>query len=295
MIERFNRTLLSMLSLFVDDNQLNWDLLLPYVMMAYRSSIHASTGFTPYKVLFGQEIVLPVDVMLDVDHRETFASVSEYVAGLADTLSTVVGAVKRHQAKASGQQKTNFDFRANFQYYSVGELVWLRNKAKKRGVCPKLQRRYKGPFAILEQVSEVLYRIKQVEGGPETVVHFNRLKPFVPSTLVAGVPLPNAEEVSPVLGPGVSMGEEHRPRVPGRRTTTEDQHAGLVVPAASSQRVPGHRTTTEDQHAGLVVPAASSPRERSVGLPPMQSLQRAGRGRDRRPPAWFTDYEVVKE
>ncbi|KAJ8007866.1 hypothetical protein DPEC_G00098630 [Dallia pectoralis] len=216
MIERFNRTLLSMLSLFVDDNQLNWDLLLPYVMMAYRSSIHASTGFTPYKVLFGQEIVLPVDVMLDVDHRETFASVSEYVAGLADTLSTVVGAVKRHQAKASGQQKTNFDFRANFQYYSVGELVWLRNKAKKRGVCPKLQRRYKGPFAILEQVSEVLYRIKQVEGGPETVVHFNRLKPFVPSTLVAGVPLPNAEEVSPVLGPGVSMGEEHRPGVPDR-------------------------------------------------------------------------------
>lgn len=34
LIERFNRTLLAMLSLFVDDNQQNWDGLLPYVMMA---------------------------------------------------------------------------------------------------------------------------------------------------------------------------------------------------------------------------------------------------------------------
>lgn len=66
MIERFNRTLLSMLSHFVEDNQSNWDILLPYVMMAYRSSVHASTGFTPYKVVFGCEIVLPVDVMLNL-------------------------------------------------------------------------------------------------------------------------------------------------------------------------------------------------------------------------------------
>ncbi|KAJ8007983.1 hypothetical protein DPEC_G00100010 [Dallia pectoralis] len=84
-----------------------------------------------------------------------------------------------------------------------------------------------GPFAILEQVSEVLLRIKQVEGGPETVVHFNRLKPFVPSTLVAGVPLPNAEEVPPVHGPGVSTGEEHRPQVPELAFQFEETCRGL--------------------------------------------------------------------
>lgn len=61
MVERFNRTLLSMLALFVDANHLNWDALLPYVTMAYRSSVHSSTGFSPFRVLFGQEIILPVD------------------------------------------------------------------------------------------------------------------------------------------------------------------------------------------------------------------------------------------
>lgn len=119
-------------------------------MLAYRSSVHTSTGFTPYKVLFGQEVVLPVDIMLNLDNRERFTSVSEYVANLAETLSTVVGAVKRHQVKASKQQKANYDFRVNYQYYSEGELVWLRNKARTRGICPKLQRQYRGPFRVIE-------------------------------------------------------------------------------------------------------------------------------------------------
>uniref|UniRef100_A0A8C6P488 Gypsy retrotransposon integrase-like protein 1 n=1 Tax=Nothobranchius furzeri TaxID=105023 RepID=A0A8C6P488_NOTFU len=82
LLERFNRTLLTMLTFFVEDNQLNWDALLPYVMLAYRSSVHASTSVTPYKVLFGREIVLPVDVMLDLDKGELFASVDEYVTSV---------------------------------------------------------------------------------------------------------------------------------------------------------------------------------------------------------------------
>ena len=56
-----------MLVFYVDENQQNWDVLLPFVMMAYRNSVHASTGFTPYRVLFGQEMVLPIDVMLNLE------------------------------------------------------------------------------------------------------------------------------------------------------------------------------------------------------------------------------------
>lgn len=204
LIERFNRTLLAMLSLFVEANQSNWDVLLPYVMMAYRSSVHASTGFSPYKVLFGREMVLPVDIMLDVTVAESFSSVSEYVAHLAETLSSVVEAVKQHQAKVAGLQKANFDLRANFQYYSDGELVWVSDKVRRRGLCPKLQRRFKGPYRITERVTEVLYRVVPVGGvGPETVIHFNRLKPYLspyPET-------PLIPEASGLGGP-MSSGQE---------------------------------------------------------------------------------------
>lgn len=159
MVERFNRTLLSMLSLFVEENQTNWDALLPYVMLAYRSSVHSSTGFTPYKVVFRQEIVLPVDVMLNLDGGERFSAATEYVSRLGDTLSTVVGAIRGHQARASGRQKEAFDVRVKWQYYSEGELVWVRSKARKRGVCPKLQRKYRALIGSLRelQMSYIVY------------------------------------------------------------------------------------------------------------------------------------------
>uniref|UniRef100_A0A3B1K7E5 Integrase catalytic domain-containing protein n=1 Tax=Astyanax mexicanus TaxID=7994 RepID=A0A3B1K7E5_ASTMX len=179
LIERFNRTLLSMLSLFVDANQQDWDALLPFVMMAYRSSVHASTGFTPYRVLFGHEIVLPVDVLLNTGVQEKFQTTNEYVSRMEGILSTVCEAVKKHQIRASEGQKQNFDVKVNFQYYSEGELVWVKNEARKRGVCPKLQRRYRGPYRVLEKLSDVLYRIQSEESGSEMVVHFNRIKPYV--------------------------------------------------------------------------------------------------------------------
>ena len=102
--------------------------------------------------------------MLNVDNQEKFQSVNDYVSRVSDVLSTVVEAVKKHQMKASGNQKRNFDFKVNFQYYSVGEWVWLNDKTKKRGLSPKLQRIFGGPYEIVEAISEVLYRI-QPEGG----------------------------------------------------------------------------------------------------------------------------------
>ena len=54
MVERFNRTLLMMLVMFAGKNRDDWDDLLPAVMMAYRSSVHESTGFSPYRLMFGE-------------------------------------------------------------------------------------------------------------------------------------------------------------------------------------------------------------------------------------------------
>lgn len=98
---------------------------------------------------------------------------------LGDTLSTVVGAVRGHQARASGRQKEAFDVRVKWQYYSEGELVWVRSKARKRGVCPKLQRRYRGPYRVIERITDVLYRLLLVEGGTEVILHYHKLKPFL--------------------------------------------------------------------------------------------------------------------
>ena len=56
LVEHFNKTLLMMLAMFAGENRDDWDYLLPAVMMAYRSSVHESTGFGPYRLMFGEEL-----------------------------------------------------------------------------------------------------------------------------------------------------------------------------------------------------------------------------------------------
>ena len=61
-IERMSRTLLNMLAKSVDEFQSNWTQQLPYVMMAFRTSVHESTGYTSQFLVFGEEINRPIDI-----------------------------------------------------------------------------------------------------------------------------------------------------------------------------------------------------------------------------------------
>ena len=62
-VERMNRTLIELLALNVANPTENWDLNLCLILIAYRSAVQSSTGFTTHLMLFGREIRLPLNVM----------------------------------------------------------------------------------------------------------------------------------------------------------------------------------------------------------------------------------------
>ena len=63
-VERFNRTLESMLAKVIADHQRDWDEHIQIALFAYRTAIHDSKGYTPFLVMFGRSPTLPIDVML---------------------------------------------------------------------------------------------------------------------------------------------------------------------------------------------------------------------------------------
>lgn len=54
-VERFNKTLANMLSAYVQDYQTNLDDSLPYVMQAYWSAVHDTTGYILNFLMLGRE------------------------------------------------------------------------------------------------------------------------------------------------------------------------------------------------------------------------------------------------
>ena len=69
-IERFHRTLNSMLGKVVEENQRDWDERLPAVMAAYRASVHEATGYTPNFLMFMREHRAPLDVAFGQPEEE---------------------------------------------------------------------------------------------------------------------------------------------------------------------------------------------------------------------------------
>ena len=106
MVERFNRTLLMMLAMFAGKNRDDWDDLLPAVMMAYRSSVHESTGFSPYRLMFGEEFTLPMDIGLPKEKSDTLDTItSPYSIWVRDALEEAYEQVREHSGQAVQRQK----------------------------------------------------------------------------------------------------------------------------------------------------------------------------------------------
>ncbi|KAL7870568.1 hypothetical protein SRHO_G00080650 [Serrasalmus rhombeus] len=58
LVERFNKTLKCMLRKFVSETGSDWDRWLPFLLFAYREVPQASTGFSPFQLLYGREVTL---------------------------------------------------------------------------------------------------------------------------------------------------------------------------------------------------------------------------------------------
>ncbi|UYV63925.1 hypothetical protein LAZ67_2006034, partial [Cordylochernes scorpioides] len=62
--ERLNRTLINMISMYVNVDQRNWDEILPFITHAYNTTIQETTKYSPFFLLYGRE---PVSILDDTN------------------------------------------------------------------------------------------------------------------------------------------------------------------------------------------------------------------------------------
>ena len=113
-----------MLAMFAGEHKDDWDDLLPPVMMAYRSSVHESTGFSPYRLMFGEECMLPMDIGLPRRQPDLTEDVSSpYAVWVKDSLEVAFYQVRRHSGQAVQRQKRLYDQRVVRRLFVVGDCV----------------------------------------------------------------------------------------------------------------------------------------------------------------------------
>ena len=125
MVERFNRTCLMMLSMFVNDRRDNWHELLPFVMHAYRTSVHESTGYSPYRLMMGEECSLPQDVNTEElrSSRENEVAPHPFAAWVRDALEVAYDQVRHSLNRTAARRKRLYDVKAVNRKFPVGSWV----------------------------------------------------------------------------------------------------------------------------------------------------------------------------
>jgi hypothetical protein len=176
LVERFNRTLINMLSKFCTEEQTDWDTHLPYLMCAYRATRNESTGFSPNHLFLGREVTLPIDLMFRNPEEVPYGCHNEYVEWIRGAMTESFHRAREHLKQSAIRQKKNYDHRTQDHEFEVGSLVWRHYKPLTNN---KLNRPYTGPYEIVGRPGEVTYTIKRAGSTAEEInVHADHLKKY---------------------------------------------------------------------------------------------------------------------
>ena len=171
-IERSHRVLAEYLRHYVNQDQTNWDVWVPFATYVYNTTVHSATGFTPFELLFGRPSTLPSALKKPPEPQYNY---DDYVSELKSRLQTVHQDAHRNLIASKGKSKEHYDKTSRDLNLHVGDKVLLFDETVRRGRSRKLSSQWIGPYTIteLDKVNATIARGRKVNK-----VHLNRLKPF---------------------------------------------------------------------------------------------------------------------
>ena len=167
-----------MLAKCVDEDQQNWSQQLPYVLMANRSSVHESTGYTPHFLVFGTETSLPLDLMFSPPNSDDPTTVHDFVQNRNDAFRKAYELVRKSSTAQQRRRNALYNKRVHGPTYQEHEMVLWHYPVVKAGRSPKLASPWRGPYQIIKCLSDVNYLIEEVSTKKQQIVHYDRLKRY---------------------------------------------------------------------------------------------------------------------
>ena len=127
--ERFNRTMHGLLRSLSPEQKRRWPELLPELVHAYNAAPHASTGFSPHFLLYGQEARLPIDAILPIPNSTSSAGYVDWVRTHRNRLREAHALADRNQRLAAAKRKERHDIDITESLLAVGDFVYVRDRS----------------------------------------------------------------------------------------------------------------------------------------------------------------------
>ena len=161
-IERMNRTLISMICKYTQRVGGRWAELLPLFELAYNRSRHEQTQVTPFSVVYGEDPPVPLDFLSGNSRIAEGVQESEHAQERRDVLKVIHQLLQERHVQQARQIKDWEDSKRGKPQYFPGDevLVYWPQFAPRTALVRKQRLRYEGPFEVEEVLSNTVLRLR---------------------------------------------------------------------------------------------------------------------------------------
>lgn len=173
--ERVNRSIISSIRAYLSDNENHskWDLHLPSIMGALRSSLHSSTGTTPYQAVFGQQMIQHASMYKILRNINALDNADITILSSSDRQTLLRQKIKDNLLKAHVISSKKYNTRAKERVFKVGQEVLKRNhflSSAPNQFCKKFAKQFQR-CRVRNIVASNLYDLEKLNGEHLGVFH----------------------------------------------------------------------------------------------------------------------------
>jgi len=172
-LERSHKTLKAYLRSFVDKDN-NWDTLISYAMFCYNTTVHTSTKYTPYELVFGKKPIIPSAFL---QAPEPLYNYDDYALDLKRVMQETHRTARDNLIEKKNTNKKYYDQSTNPLELHVGDKVLLKEQNKKNTLCSN----WTGPYEITMIHDNENITIKK--GRRDYRIHVNNTKKYFETDL----------------------------------------------------------------------------------------------------------------
>jgi len=180
LVERMNRTLLGMMRTLPELYKANWKDHVHKLVHAYNCTKHETTGFSPFKLLFGRSPRLPVDLIFGLESQQDDESYPDYVRKWKAAMTEAYSQALKSTSHSAQRAKQHYDKRIRSSVLEPGDRVLVRNLTP-RGGPGKLRSYWEKDIHVVvrrKSPESPVYDLRPEGGrGRDRTLHRNLLLP----------------------------------------------------------------------------------------------------------------------
>ncbi|GBM35295.1 hypothetical protein AVEN_38160-1 [Araneus ventricosus] len=73
------------------------------------------------------------------------------------------------------RMKTRYDSRGTDDHFKEGDLVWMCNPKRWRGLSPNLEQNREAPYTVVKKQSDVVYSVQRSSNAKPKVINIKRI------------------------------------------------------------------------------------------------------------------------